>query len=167
MDDQLVEQFILETMIQRLSRRRTRYDQHIFARDAEFAQCFPEFWIGNEVSEVSVFLYPVISSDFSRRCSVLSQFCRRKCARHNHSGGETKRQMIRRLMLVIHQRHGLDSQRRGCGNLRVGVMTDCKIESTIARPLAQSGRPPDQVSGFASKRAPTMPADNVWHHSRF
>ena len=75
--------------------------------------------------------------------------------------------MIRRLMLVIHQRHGLDSQRRGCGNLRVGVMTDCKIESTIARPLAQSGRPPDQVSGFASKRAPTMPADNVWHHSRF
>src|SRR5437667_2901521 len=148
MDDQLVEQFILETMIQSLSRRRTRYDQHIFARDAEFAQCFRESWIGSEVSQVNVFLYPVISSDFSRRGSVLSQLCRRKCARHDHSGCESKRQMIRRLMLVIHQRYGLDSQRRGCGNLRVGIMTDCKIESAIARPLAQSRRAPDQVSGF-------------------
>ena len=148
MKDQLVEQFILETVIQSLSRRRTRYDQHLFARDAEFAQCFRESWIGSEVSEVSVFLCPVISSDFSRRGSVLSELFRRKCARHNHSGCESKRQMIRRLMLVIHQRHRLDSQRRGGGDLRVGIMTDCKIESAITRPFAQSRRAPDQVSGF-------------------
>src|SRR5438034_10394254 len=101
MKDQLVEQFILETVIQSLSRRRTRYDQHIFARDAEFAQCFRESRIGSEVSEVNVFFYPFVSSDFSRRGSILSQLFRRKCARHDHSGCESKRQMIRRLMPVI------------------------------------------------------------------
>ena len=145
-------------MIQSLSRRRTRYDQHIFARDAEFAQCFRESRIGGEIREVYVFLHSVISPDLSRRCSILSQLFRRKWAGHNHSGCETKRQMIRRLMLVIHQRHGLDSQRRGCGNLRVGVMTDCEIESAIARPLAQSRRSSDQVSGFGRQSATTVAA---------
>ena len=75
--------------------------------------------------------------------------------------------MICRLMLVIHQCHGLDSQRRGCGNLRVGVMTDCEIESAIARPLAQSRRSSDQVSGFGRQSATTVAADHVCHHSCF
>src|SRR5207237_10597636 len=153
MKDQLVEQFILETVIQSLSRRRTRYDQHLFARDAEFAQCFRESWIGSEVSEVSVFLCPVISSDFSRRGSVLSELFGRKCARHNHSGCESKRQMIRRLLLVIHQRYGVDSEHRGGGNLRLGLMADRKLESAITRPFPQGRRAPDHVSGFGAQSA--------------
>src|SRR5437016_11575564 len=89
-------------MIQSLSGRRTRYDQHIFARDDEFAQYFREVRIGSEVSEINVFFHPVISSDSSRRCSVFSQLFSRKCARHDHSGCETKRQVIRRLRSEEH-----------------------------------------------------------------
>src|SRR2546426_1069222 len=73
--------------------------------------------------------------------------------------------MVSGLMLVIHQRHAIDPKRRGSRNLRIGIVTESEIDSTVACPLAQRGRAAHKVTGLAAKRAAAVPTDYVRHHS--
>src|SRR5438067_1643297 len=73
--------------------------------------------------------------------------------------------MICRLVLVIHQRQALDPKRRGGRNLRIGIVTEREIDSTVACPFAQRGSAAHEVTGLAAKRAAAMPTDYVRHHS--
>ena len=131
-----IEQLIFEAMIKRFAGRRSRHDQHLLLCDAEFSQRFRERWIGFEIGEVNVFFHSVVTFHFARRGSVLAQLGGRKGARYDHARRQTKRQMISRLMFVIHQRYRLNSQGRGGGNLRVRIVTDREIEPAIACPLS-------------------------------
>src|SRR2546423_307049 len=74
--------------------------------------------------------------------------------------------MIRRLMFVIHQRHRLDSQRRGGSNLRVRVVTEGEIKAAVARPFTQGPRASNQIAGFARYRSAAMTANYVREQAR-
>src|SRR6266404_5268105 len=74
--------------------------------------------------------------------------------------------MVRRLVFVIHQGDGLNAQRRRGRDVRVRVMTDSKIKTTIASPLAQGTSAPDQIPCFAGNRSAAMTSNDVRRQAR-
>jgi len=64
--------------------------------------------------------------------------------------------MIRRLVLIIHQRNGANTE-CACGrDLGVRVVAHCEIKSAAAGPLCQRRGPADEIAGFACKLAAAM-----------
>ena len=104
-------------MIESFARRRPDHDQHIFLVDAEFAQRVCEVRIRLEIGEVDVFLNAFVTMHLAERSPILTQFVRGKSTRHDYLRRQTKSQVIGRLMLVIHQRDGFDSERGSRGDV--------------------------------------------------
>src|SRR5205085_10039102 len=130
-------------MIERLTRRRAHDDEHIIRINPKRAQLRCEVWIGREVREIDVLFRPVVAPDFARTRAEAPERRSRKSARHNDARRQPKRQMIRRLMLIIHQRHRLYAERTRRHDLRIRVMTDRERHLTSTRPTPERPRAPE------------------------
>src|SRR5689334_20550831 len=104
-------------MIQSIVRWRPHQDQHIIRFNSKLTQPRTKQRIGLKVGEVNILLRAVIPPDLLHTRAIPSQTLRRKTRRHDDTGRETEREMIRRLMLVIHHRDGSKTEHAGSKDL--------------------------------------------------
>src|ERR1041385_3116757 len=97
-------------MIQSIVRRRPHQDQHIIRSNSKLTQPRTKRSIGLEVGEVNILLRAVIPPHLSHARAVPSQTLRRKTRGHDDTRSETKSEMARLLMLVVHHRDGLHAE---------------------------------------------------------
>src|ERR1700750_3517760 len=77
-------------------------------------------WLG--VCEINVLFDSSVTPDLSGLRAEAPKRVLRKRRGHNHARSEAKRQMVRGLMLVVHQRDRAQGQSARRQNLRVRVM---------------------------------------------
>src|SRR3954471_4630558 len=113
-------------MIQSLARGRAYDDERVARRvDAElFRQERRERRVRLEVREINVLLDSRVPPDLLKLCAKAPQRLFGKSLGHDDARGEAKREMVRGLMLVVHQRDRAQAQSARRQDLRVRVMTD-------------------------------------------
>src|SRR5690242_17666465 len=104
-------------MIQSIVGRRSHQHQHIIRVDAKLTQPSSKCWVGLKVGEVNVFLRAVITPHFAGARAVMPQLFRGKTRGNDYSRSKTKREVVCRLIFVVHQRDWLNSQRSRRENL--------------------------------------------------
>src|SRR5688500_2295093 len=108
--DCFVKQGVLKTVIERVVRRWTHQDQHIISINTKLTQLRAEVRIGLEVCEVNIFFRAVITTNLADTRSIMSQTACWKTRWNDDTRSEAKREMVCRLIFVVNECDGLDSQ---------------------------------------------------------
>ena len=114
--------------------------------------------VRSDVRQVELLLEALVANDLLRRRSESPQARLGKGRRNDHSPGEPEAQVIRRLVLVVHHRHGRHARESRGDDLRVGAVRERHVRT--ARPgEAPAGRPSERGS-----RRPSAPARRGSRH---
>src|SRR4051812_4632120 len=84
------------------------------------SQIFQHRWKGGvrlKACEVHILLYAIVTFHLRTACSKSSQSSRGKSLWHDDARCKAERDMVRGLMLVIHQRHTADSEHSACQHM--------------------------------------------------
>src|SRR5256714_4710623 len=149
--EQLFKQLVLETVIQGFARGRADDDERVaLCVNAELlSKARGEPRVGREVCEVNVLLDALVAANLrGARAESPERVCGER-AGDDDARREPEGEVVRRLVLVVHQSHRANSEEARRQNLRVRVVADGQIETATARPAHEPRGAPEETAGLA------------------